>query len=133
MQKNFPPRKEPSQESNWPFLAIAVAMAIVLWLFVRTGAQPLGQRTVSLPISVVHGAWRLGVAPERVEVRLEGTGVLMDRLSPDEVAAVADLSGHREGDLVRLTVVPPQGFRILSTSVTRVRVVEEDPAPPAGK
>lgn len=125
--KNSPASKAPQQESNWPFAVIAVLMAIVLWLFVRTGAQPLNQTTVYLPIAVVNNPRALTIVPNRVEVRLEANSSLIDRLSPDEVAVIADLARHREGDLVTLTVVPPQGFKVLSTSVSQVRVVEKSP------
>ncbi|HEY9723765.1 MAG TPA: hypothetical protein V6D47_17260 [Oscillatoriaceae cyanobacterium] len=128
--KNFPASKAPQQESNWPFAVIAVLMAIVLWLFVRTGAQPLNQTSVYLPIAVVNDPRGLTIVPDRVEVKLEANSSLIDRLSPDEVAVIADLGRHREGDLVTLTVVPPQGFKVLSTSVSQVRVVEKSPTIP---
>lgn len=128
MQKNFPPNNQ--QQSNWPFLVIAILMAVVLWLFVRTGAQSLGQRVIWLPISVTNNARNLTVSPGRVEVRLEGSNTLAERLSAEEVAVIADLAGHHEGDLVTLTVVPPQGFKVLGTSVNQVRVVEKAPAVP---
>ncbi len=120
------------QQSNWPFLVIAVLMAVVLWLFVRTGAHPPGQRVVVSAIAVTNGATDFGVSPSRVEVRLEGTSALVERLTPDEVAVIADLAGHREGDLVPLTVVPPQGLKVLGTSVNQVRVVKLAPTAPRG-
>lgn len=107
-------------------MVIAVLMAVVLWLFVRTGAQPLGQRTLLLPVNVTNNAGGFEVSPRQVEVRLEGQGGAVDRLSPDEVAVIADLSGHRDGDLVTLTVVPPQGFKVMGLSVTQVRVVTRE-------
>ena len=113
---------QPQQQSNWPFLVIAVLMAVVLWLFVRTGAQPLGQRTVDLPVTLTNGQG-LVVSPATVEIRLEGSGASVDRLTPADVAVIADLAGHKAGDLVTLTVVPPQGFKVLGTTATQVRVV----------
>ena len=74
MQNDFP-RNNQAQQSNWPFLVIAVLMAVVLWLFVRTGGQPLGQRSVVLPVTVTNGGPRLAVTPRQVEIRLEGAGV----------------------------------------------------------
>src|SRR5579884_2941662 len=121
MQNDFP-RNNPNQQSNWPFLVIAVLMAVVLWLFVRTGAQQPGQRSVQLPVTVTNGEG-LVVTPRSVEVRLEGAGPLVDRLTPEDVAVIADLAGHKPGDLVTLTVVPPQGFKVLGTTATQVRVV----------
>lgn len=107
-------------------MVIAVLMAVVLWLFVRTGAQPMGQRTILTPVSVTNNASRFTVSPKEVEVRLEGAGNAVDRLSADEVAVIADLAGRHEGDLVTLTVVPPQGFKVQGLSVTQVRVVASD-------
>lgn len=127
MQNDFP-RNNQAQQSNWPFLVIAVLMAVVLWLFVRTGGQPLGQRTVQLPVTVTNGPG-LAVKPNTVEIRLEGAGQMVDRLAPEDVAVIADLAGHKPGDLVTLTVVPPQGFKVLSTTATQVSVV----AVPASK
>jgi YbbR domain-containing protein len=121
MQNDFP-RNNQTQQSNWPFLVIAVLMAVVLWLFVRTGGQPLGQRNVQLSVTVTNGQ-SLAVTPRNVEIRLEGAGPMVDRLTPEDVAVIADLAGHKPGDLVTLTVVPPQGFKVLSTTATQVRVV----------
>lgn len=123
MPKNFPASNPTQQQSNWPFMVIAILMAVVLWLFVRTGAQPLGQRTLLLPVSVTNNPSRFEVSPRQVEVRLEGQGGAVDRISPEEVVVIADLSGRRDGDLVTLTVVPPQGFKVMGLSVTQVRVV----------
>lgn len=127
MPKDFPPSSPagPPQppQSNWPFAVIAMLMAVVLWLFVRTGATPLGQRIVWLPVTVAHAEPHLTISPSRVEVRLEATPTAVDRMSPEEVTVMADLAGHQEGDLVTLTVVPPPGFKVLGTSVTHVRVV----------
>jgi len=128
MPNDFP-QNNPANQSNWPFLIIAVLMAVVLWLFVRTGGQPLGQRSLLLPVAVHNASTRLEVWPNRVEIRLEGTSTMAERLTPEEVAVIADLAGHKSGDLVTLTVVPPQGFKVLSTSVSQVRVVEPSAAP----
>ncbi|MFN3428980.1 MAG: hypothetical protein ACK46X_03385 [Candidatus Sericytochromatia bacterium] len=127
MPKNFP-ASNPTQQSNWPFMVIAILMAVVLWLFVRTGAQPMGQRTLLLPVNVTNNAAQHAISPRQVEVRLEGQGGAVDRLSPEEVAVIADLAGHREGDLVTLTVVPPQGFKVMGLSVTQVRVLAPERA-----
>lgn len=138
MPKNFPPSSPPAQpvtanppqQSNWPFMVIAILMALVLWLFVRTGAQPLGQRVVYVPIAVTNGSPALSVSPLKIEVRLEAATNVLERLSPDEVAVIADLAGHRAGDLVPLTVIPPQGVKLLGTTVSQVRVVEKQPSTP---
>ena len=121
MPNDFPPNNPP-QQSNWPFLVIAVLMAVVLWLFVRTGGQPLGQRNLTLAVTVTNGSG-LTVTPHGVDIRLEGAGAMVDRLTPEDVAVIADLAGHKPGDLVTLTVVPPQGLKVLGTSATQVRVV----------
>ena len=121
MQNDFP-RNNAQQQANWPFLVIAVLMAVVLWLFVRTGGQQPGQRSLQLAVTVTNGAG-LAVTPHNVDVRLEGAGPMVDRLTPEDVAVIADLAGHKPGDLVTLTVVPPQGFKILGTTATQVRVV----------
>jgi YbbR domain-containing protein len=128
MQNDFP-RNNQTQQSNWPFLVIAILMAVVLWLFVRTGGQPLGQRNLQLSVTVTNGQ-NLVVSPRNVEIRLEGSGPMVDRLTPEDVAVIADLAGHKPGDLVTLTVVPPQGFKVLSTTATQVRVVAAPPSAP---
>lgn len=131
--KNFPPPTSPPtaaqnhQQSDWPFLLIAVLMAVVLWLFVRTGAQPMTQRTVMATVTVTAGEGAWTVSPASVEVRLEGGTTMLAPLKPEDVAVMADLTGHREGDLVPLTVVPPQGLKVLGTNVSQVRVVRQPP------
>jgi YbbR domain-containing protein len=119
MPKNFP-ASNPAQQSNWPFMVIAVLMSVVLWLFVRTGAQPLG---------TTNNQARFEVSPRQIEVRVEGSGGMVDRLSPDDVAVIADLAGHRAGDLVTLTVVAPQGIKVTSQNVTQVRVAAPERTP----
>lgn len=131
--KNYPPPTNPPtaapthQQSDWPFLLIAVLMAVVLWLFVRTGAQPMTQRTVMATVTVTASEGTWAVSPASVEVRLEGGTNLLAPLKPQDVAVMADLTGHREGDLVPLTVVPPQGLKVLGTNVSQVRVVRQPP------
>lgn len=114
---------EGAGQANWPFLVIAVLMAVVLWLFVRTGAEPTDVRTLVMPVAIENGAPELAVAPARVELRLEATSTRLSRMSAEEAAVVADLAGHRPGDLVPLTIVPPHGFKVLSASAAQVRVV----------
>lgn len=110
-------------QANWPFLVIAVLMAVVLWLFVRTGAEPQDVRTLVMPVAVENAAGDFDVAPDRIELRLEASGTHLAHLSAEEAAVVADLAGHRPGDLVPLTIVPPHGFKVLSASAAQVRVV----------
>ncbi|MEB3327726.1 MAG: hypothetical protein VKQ33_00670 [Candidatus Sericytochromatia bacterium] len=126
LPKNSPAASAPQgQQSNWPFLVIAVLMAVVLWLFVRTGTQPATQRTVLATVAVNGGGKGLLVAPPRVEVRLEGSAGVLEHLKAEDLDVVADLTGHREGDLVPLAVVPPQGLKVLGTNVSQVRVVRQ--------
>ncbi|MEB3196559.1 MAG: hypothetical protein VKP62_05080 [Candidatus Sericytochromatia bacterium] len=130
-QTNSPPPTDgTSPQSNWPFLLIAILMAVVLWLFVRTGNHALAQRTLFAPIEMANADQGLHVSPSRVEVRLEGPGNLVHQMVPNELSVTADLTGHTEGDLIPLSVVPPQGLKVLGTSVSQVRVVRQASGPP---
>ncbi len=96
---------------RWPRKLAALALAIVMWAFVASSDETIGQRSMLVPITVEGIAADLvpiGI-PEVAEVTVSGPLPRIDRLRPESVEAVLELSG-RTGDFAAPVLVsPPQG------------------------
>ncbi len=131
---------------QWPLKLAALALACLMWVFVSTADTSVGQRSVLVPINVEGIAPDLvpiGI-PEVAEVALSGPSQRLDRLRPEAIEAVLDLSGLSGDFSAPVVVSPPQGvslervnpaevFGILEQVATRevpVRVVYLGAAPP---
>jgi len=96
---------------QWPRKAAAVALAFVMWAFVSTSDTTVAQRSLLVPITVEGIASDLvpiGI-PEVAEVTLSGTSQRLDRLRPEGIEAVLDLSGLSGDFAAPVVVTPPQG------------------------
>ena len=95
----------------WPRKLAAVAVAVLMWTFVSTSDTTVAQRSLLVPITVEGIAPDLvpiGV-PEVAEVTLSGSGQRLDRLRPEGIEAVLDLSGLSGDFAAPVVVSPPQG------------------------
>ena len=96
---------------QWPRKLAALAIATVMWAFVSTSDTTVAQRSLLVPITVEGIAADLvpiGV-PEVAEVTVSGTGQRLDRLRPESIEAVLDLSGLSGDFAAPVSVSPPQG------------------------
>ena len=110
-------------------------LATLLWLFVSTNETATTQRGLLVPI-VVTGVEDTQVAigvPELIEVTVSGPSSRVDRLGPENIEAVLDLSGL-EGEFERaISVLPPQGITLVNVNPSdvtgRLEAVLNKPVP----
>lgn len=107
---------------NWPPKLGALLLAALLWWFVATNDTGTTQRTLLVPITVEGvGAERVAVGlPETVAVDVTGDSVRVDRLRPESIEAVLDLS-RVEGEFQEeIAVQPPRGVTLLRVNPSEV-------------
>jgi len=99
---------------HWPRKLGALAVAIVVWLFVASDTTTTAQRSLLVPI-VVEGVtveqFVVGL-PQFAEVTVSGPTTRIDRLRPESFEAILDLSGLAGDFQVQVAVVPPQGISL---------------------
>lgn len=96
---------------HWPRKLAAIGLGFVMWAFVSTTETTIAQRSLLVPIEVEGIAADLvpiGV-PEVAEVTVSGPGPRLDRLRPESIEAVLDLSGLAGDFTAPVRVSPPQG------------------------
>lgn len=96
---------------HWPRKLAALGLGFVMWAFVSTTETPIAQRSLLVPIEVEGIAADLvpiGV-PEVAEVTVSGPSPRLDRLRPESIEAVLDLSGLTGDFAAPVRVSPPQG------------------------
>lgn len=99
---------------NAPRKLGALAIAVVVWLFVATDDATIAQRSLLVPI-VVEGVSADQVVvglPQFAEVTVSAPTTRIDRLRPESFEAVIDLSGLSGDFQVRVSVSPPQGISL---------------------
>lgn len=87
-------------ENNRALKLLALAIAIVLWLYVGIEQDPLSQRTYSVPISVENlSADKVAtVSKERVNVKVMGRETRLDGITSEDFKAYVDLSDAKTGE-----------------------------------
>ncbi len=99
---------------QWPRKVAAVVLAFVMWLFVSTAETGTAQRSMLVPITT------LGNTPDQVvvglppfaEVTVSGPTNRVDRLRPESIEAVIDLTGLSGDFQAPVVVTPPQGVAL---------------------
>jgi len=99
---------------NAPRKLGALAIAVVVWLFVATDDATIAQRSLLVPI-VVEGVSAEQVVvglPQFAEVTVSAPTTRIDRLRPESFEAVIDLAGLSGDFQVQVSVSPPQGIAL---------------------
>ena len=99
---------------NWPQKLGAVILAILIWLFVSTNDSSTTQRSLLVPITV-EGLQEDRVAvglPDMVEVTISGPSNRINRLRPENISAVLDLSGMQGEFRKEIRVEVPGGISV---------------------
>lgn len=106
------PPAPPAPGGDRTLAIIALVMAVVLWVFVRTGGHAPSTRQLKVPVAITEAARGMTASPSEVLVTL--TGPPNESVTAEDVAAIASLAGRKAGERVPLRMVPPRGFRVLS-------------------
>jgi YbbR domain-containing protein len=96
---------------QWPRKLAALGLGFLMWAFVTSTDTTIAQRSMLVPITVEGIAADLvpiGI-PEVAEVTVSGPSQRLDRLRPEGVEAVLDLSGLAGDFSAPVIVAPPQG------------------------
>lgn len=99
---------------QWPRKLAALGLAFLMWAFVSTTDVTTAQRSLLVPIGVEGIAADLvpiGI-PELAEVTVSGPTQRLDRLRPESIEAVLDLSGLSGDFAAPVVVSPPQGVTL---------------------
>jgi YbbR domain-containing protein len=99
---------------QWPRKLAAILLAFLMWIFVSTAETGTAQRSMLVPITT------LGNAPDQVvvglppfaEVTVSGPTNRVDRLRPESIEAVIDLTGRSGNFQAPVVVTPPQGVAL---------------------
>ena len=107
---------------RWPQKVGALVLATVVWFFVSTSEVTTTQRSLLVPLSVEGvGERRVAVGlPEFVEVTVTGPSNRVDRLRPENIEAVLDLSGLQGEFDQTIDVRPPQGIDLIRVNPEQV-------------
>lgn len=87
-------------ENNRALKLLALAIAIVLWLYVGIEQDPISQRTYNVPITVENlSADKVAtVSKERVNVKVMGRETRLDGITSEDFKAYVDLSHAKTGE-----------------------------------
>lgn len=99
---------------QWPRKLLAIGLAFLMWAFVSSTDTTTGQRSMLVPITVEGIAPDLvpiGI-PEFAEITVTGPIQRLDRLRPEGIEAVLDLSGLSGDFAAPVNVSPPQGVAL---------------------
>lgn len=107
---------------NWPAKVIAFVLAFVIWLLINTSDTSTAQRSFVLPLEVegvLENVVPVGI-PDVVEVSVSGPTSRIDRLRPDLVQVVLDVSDATGAFQRGIQVQLPQGVDLVSVTPSEV-------------
>lgn len=87
-------------ENNRALKLLALAIAVVLWLYVGIEEDPLSQRTYNVPVSVENlSADKVAtLSKERVNIKVMGRQTRLDAITAEDFKAYVDLSDAKTGE-----------------------------------
>lgn len=118
-------------ENNRALKLLALAIAIVLWLYVGVEQDPISQRTYNVPIVMENlSADKVAtVSKERVNVKVMGRETRLDEITAEDFKAYVDLrhtkTGEREVD-VRVSLPNEVYFAKLDPNRVNVYVEQRE-------
>lgn len=117
------------KQINWGYLALALALAIMLWGFVTIQDNPQEERLFEVPVDYINLADNLAISdkPSNIKLRLNATSSVLDNLSASDINAYADLSGATLGQYTaRLNFDLPAGVQLSSAERSEVTVLIDE-------
>lgn len=107
---------------------LAIALALILWLYVTSEQNPATEHVVRIPLEVENLGAGLVVAdlPSEVSLRVEGRKGQIQNLLPRDIRAYVDLRAARVGDnIIPVQVTLPEGIRLVRVNPAQVTVKVE--------
>ena len=98
---------------------VSVLAALMLWFFVMNDQNPMMDRTVSVPLTVLNAPSDAKVteSDDSVHIKLRGQRSAFAAMSSDDLKAVVTLENAEEGkNAMRVHAVVPQGLEVESVS-----------------
>ncbi len=117
------------KQINWGYLALALALASMLWGFVTIQDNPQEERLFEVPVDYINLADNLAISdkPSNIKLRLNATSSVLDNLSASDINAYADLSGATLGQYTaRLNFDLPAGVQLSSAERSEVTVLIDE-------
>ena len=105
---------------------VSVLAALMLWFFVMNDQNPMMDRTVSVPLTVLNAPSDAKVteSDDSVHIKLRGQRSAFAAMSSDDLKAVVTLDNVEEGkNSVRVHAVVPQGLEVESVSPETITFV----------
>ncbi len=109
--------------NNYKVKIVSVLLASALWLFVYGGHHPRVSKTLTVPVVYENlpPDLRLDSPPKIIRARMHGDSKLLEEIKQDDLTAMVDLQGLKEGKhVVDVDVTNDTGARM----VRRDRTVE---------
>ncbi|WP_258358700.1 CdaR family protein [Moorella sulfitireducens] len=110
---------------DWIYRLLAVALAVILWIYVTGEQNPTGQKVVLVPLETENLGEGLVVAdrPEEVQVRVEGRKATISNLLSRDVHAYVNLRDAKVGDnLLPVRVEVPEGVNVVHVNPGQVTI-----------
>ncbi len=110
---------------NLPAKLIALAVAIVLWLFVMNEQNPQIEGSFTVAVDLVNApeGYKVTQGERSVKLKVRGVRSLFVTAEPESFKAYADLEGLDSGEhKVRVKAVLPQGFELIDVQPEFVSV-----------
>ena len=104
--------------ANWPFKALSIVVAILLWVYVLGAENPEDTQGVKCPVVAQNVSTELevvGITPDTVEVRVKGREYSFEHANFEHMRMVADLKAAEAGAQT-VSLSPdgvPAGLRVL--------------------
>jgi YbbR domain-containing protein len=108
---------------------LSVVLAVFFWFYINNQENPITIKTYHVPLTLTD--MREGIvvdqSPGAVDVRTEGTWVVMNQLTNADFLASVDLSEAERGAAVYpVQIVPPEGVRVLYDRPLSVELVLDE-------
>ncbi|CEP69304.1 YbbR-like [Moorella glycerini] len=110
---------------DWIYRLLAVALAIILWMYVTGEQNPTGEKVVRVPLETENLREGLVVAdrPAEVQVRVEGRKAAVNTLLSRDVHAFVSLREAKVGDnLLPVRVEVPEGINVIHVNPSQVTI-----------
>lgn len=117
------------KQINWGYLALALALAIMLWGFVTIQDNPQEERLFEVPVDYINLADNLAISDKTstIKLRLNATANVLDNISASDINAYVDLSGATLGQYTaRLNFDLPAGVQLSSAERSEITVLIDE-------